>query len=248
MNGLVPLIPRPVYRPYGLRNTVLSQLAAGAIPLRLFALIGRFSPRQGVTAYAKDHKKYLEDQPVQHVTSGPPPSSPFARGVPIWLVVLNEDLVTSGGLSELAFDFVPTELKYNPSPNFSAIKPIGRNLPHYHYGGSEDTLSLEIDWYGYKDAPVIEKCRFIEGLTKANGWEQAPPRVKLYWGDNTLFKDHEFIVTGASYRLRTFTFYKNRGSLDNLQPYHLWPVHATQSLVLKRVSNVQHTRAQISSF
>jgi hypothetical protein len=108
----------------------------------------------------------------------------------------------------------------------------------------------------------------MESLCKADGWTSGPPPVRIYWGDtNQLFKKHEFVVTKAPYEMRTFT--KNKTAVraatlfptdptltsaniiakrNTTQPYHLWPVHATQTLTLKRITNHQLTHAEIREY
>jgi len=125
---------------------------------------------------------------------------------------------------------------------------------------------MKVDWYGYLNEPVLQKCRFIESLCKADGWSSGPPIVTLDWGGvskeleltqlgrpitDRMFHDHEFIVVKASYTLRTFTKNKQSTFLGNptiLYNYNTWPVHALQTIVMKRISNKQLTHKEIRKF
>lgn len=245
-----------IKRPYLFRNPVISQVLSGSNPLRLFALAGRFSPPGHVT---------VGDNSTS-VVSGPTTTSRNSPGVdlkPITIVIMDESWLTrhvdDAESATVSVDFIPTALRYAPVSTITPIKVVGANNPPYHFGGSEDTLVFKIDWYGYTDDPVIKKCRFIESLCKADGWSQGPPAIKIYWGStNQLFKDHEFVVTKAPYEMKTFTRYKTQLSTGpptadgrtptNLTPYHLWPVHATQTLTLKRITNHQLTHAEIRKY
>lgn len=138
--------------------------------------------------------------------------------------------------------FVPRELNYSPTSSFVGIASFGRNNPIYQYTGSEDTLTFEIDWFSNIPSreDVTYNCRWIEALTKSNGYDEPPHRVKLIWGDeNKLWQDATWLVTAAPYKLGQF----NRGYMDengNFKSTHMLPQQARQTVTLKRL--VEHNR------
>lgn len=147
---------------------------------------------------------------------------------------------------ELRIPFVPRELQVNPESNFVGISSFGRNNPFYQFTGSEDTLTFEIDWLATESSreDVITKCRWIEALTKGDGYEDVPHRIILMWGaNNKLFKDHKWIITSAPYRLMNF----NRGYMEDNKfiSTHLLPNRAIQTITLKRVTDTNLSSAQI---
>ena len=133
------------------------------------------------------------------------------------------DLVTQQWLE---IQWVPKELSYKPDSNWVAIHSSGRNNPLYHYTGSEDTLEFELDWYAeFKDrGDVIDKCRWLESLSKNNGWEEPPHHVAIIFGN--VFNDNStWIVASAPYRLSDFH-----------APTQMMPIQAYQTITLKRVT------------
>lgn len=129
---------------------------------------------------------------------------------------------------------LPMELNVNPESSFAVVKPFGRNNPHYHFTGSEDTLSMSISWYAEREdlSDVMEKCKWLESLTKADGYFGRPHLVALIWGD--LYKSHTWIVSSAPYKLTHF---------NGEQGYR--PLFATQELVLKRVTEQNLTLREV---
>lgn len=122
---------------------------------------------------------------------------------------------------------IPKELGYDPDPQWATIASLGRNAPFYHYTGSEDTLSFQIDWYSRRDdrRDVLYACRWVEALSKANGYQESPHRIMIIWGkDDKLFQNDLWIVHKASYKLSEFQ--KHRSML---------PQQAYQEIVLKKV-------------
>ncbi len=252
----------PIYRPYIYRNPIISQVLSLYNPLKLFALKGRFAPARGVSIPDTLFTAGEYRDPSRVVKSGKPAklsSLPFIAMDPISLVIVdpewgfnNTDEAGRTALSELFLDFIPTELVYTPSSTLTPLKIIGRNNAPLHFAGSSDTLEIKVDWYGTLNSPVIEKCRFVESLCKADGWSSGPPVVQLTWGhQGRMFEDHYFAVTKAPYTMKTFTSAKtlvrSDGSISNPY-YHLWPVHATQNITLKRVSSTQLTHKEIRRF
>jgi len=150
-----------------------------------------------------------------------------------------------GARPYIVLDFPPKELSIDIKSDFAAVKILGANNPHYHYGGSEDTITLEVDWYhfarGSQKNSVIEKCRALEALTKADGTRRRPPIIYLQWGvKNPIFRNHFFVMTSASYKLRNFTNTLLASTRNPNQGLNneggMLPLYATQTVVLKRVT------------
>lgn len=153
------------------------------------------------------------------------------------------------GIREIKLPFIPKEVEYNSESTFVAIKPVGRNNPGYHYTGAEDKIEFEIDWHSMDNSrtDVINKCRMIEALTKADGYSGPPHRVCLHWGEqNKLFRDHIFVVLSAPYRLTQF----NKAQLNakgNIERTAMLPIQAYQKVTLARVTSDNLTFNQIES-
>lgn len=133
------------------------------------------------------------------------------------------DLVSG---ERLHFQGLPNELNITPETSWATIKPFGRNNPHYHFTGSEDTIEFEVSWYAEKadKSDVIEKCKWVESLTKADGYEGGPHHVSFIFGD--LFKTAKWIVFAAPYVISLFD--KANG---------MRPTLATQTITLKRITD-----------
>lgn len=175
------------------------------------------------------------------------------------IIIINLDAGENPGddsYEEMVLHSVPKQLKYDPASNFVGLASIGRNNPHYNYAGSEDTLEFSIDWYckSLDRAEVINNCRWVEALTKSNGYSKRPPRVRIKWGDEDyLFGEDEWIVVSAGYQLSNFqnsyavtdnkTFKRDSKILriGNL------PQQAYQNVTLKRVTNRNRTWKQIKN-
>lgn len=160
------------------------------------------------------------------------------------------DLDSSGpdkGYDVIKLPYIPQELSYNTESTFAAIKPMGRNTALYHFTGSEDKLEFEIDWHAHDwdRREVITNCRKIEALSKADGYNHSPHRVKLLWGrGDVLFGDHEFIVVAAPYKLSNF----NKGNMDaqgNVLYTNMLPIQAYQQVTLARISSINLTKIDI---
>lgn len=132
---------------------------------------------------------------------------------------------------------IPLELSYEVESTFATIASFGRNNPFYHFTGSEDTLNFQIDYYSKQrnKADVIYWCRWMESLTKANGYGEAPHRVMVLWGsDDVLFNGDVWLVTKASYKLAQF------------QPgMSMLPQQAYQDITLKRVTPHNRTIPEV---
>lgn len=106
----------------------------------------------------------------------------------------------------------PKELDYQPQSTWADIKSMGRNVPMYHYTGSETTLQFSTSWYmpGKPGDPdfdmfwVIKQCRTLESWSMANGYLQAPPYLYILWGESDLFSEHLWILHSATYKLMDF--------------------------------------------
>lgn len=137
----------------------------------------------------------------------------------------------------------PDQLEFRGETSWAAIKSMGRNTPMYHFTGAEDTVQFNITWYC--DDPdhldeVVNKCRFLEAWTKANGYQASPPVIRIQWGNSNIFEDQLFILTSATYNLSNFNDYvrvngKTRKELS-AKDGKLLPGSATQELIFKRVS------------
>lgn len=125
----------------------------------------------------------------------------------------------------LKIQTVPKELDYNPQANWVVIPSVGRNNPFYNYTGGEDSLSFTLDWFcnDERRTDVIESCRWLESLSKADGYNAEPPMVILQWG--RLFRFEKWIVESAPYKLSLFN-----------REYSMLPGQAYQEVTLKRVT------------
>ena len=101
-------------------------------------------------------------------------------------------------MERLEMQFVPDTVTDNRAASYGEVQVVGRNNPHYHFGGGSDTLSFTIDFHVSEEnrADVVRKCRWLKSLAYADGSSKAPPRVKLIFGD--LYRDDEWIVTSVS--------------------------------------------------
>lgn len=148
--------------------------------------------------------------------------------------------------SSLKLPFTPQKLSYNPTSEFTAIASFGMNNPYYHFSGSEDTITFKIDWFSSVNSrkDVIFSCRWLEALTKADGYDQAPHRVQLVWGEqNLMFDDSLWIVAAAPYELSDFiNGYKENGEFRRVG---LLPQQAYQNVTLKRITSANRSTREI---
>lgn len=140
---------------------------------------------------------------------------------------------------------IPSEIQHVDETAWAVINSMGRNVPMYHYTGSETSVTFSVSWYSDdRDNPddVLTKCRLLEAWTKADGYVKAPPILQIRWGSADVFKDQFFILAKADYRLSNWRVASNRydpqtkrfipvGKQPGLQPST-----ATQELTFKRVS------------
>lgn len=132
---------------------------------------------------------------------------------------------------------IPNELNYDPNSTFVSLESPGRNNPLYHYTGSEDTLSFTLTWYADESnrQDVITKCKWIESLSKNDGFDNRPSPIKFIWGD--LFKQSTFIVAHAPYKMKNFN-----------REFGLLPTGATQELTLKRITSQSLSKVNIQKY
>lgn len=156
-----------------------------------------------------------------------------------------EDNYGSKGYQYLNLPFTPSALNYQISSNFVPIATMGRNNPHYHFTGSEDTVSFTIDWHAYQNhrEDVLFFCKWMESLCKNDGYGNPPHRIKLAWGqDSIMFQDDIWIVVDASYEMSQFVdSYNNTGDRNNFTRVGLLPQQAYQKVVLKRLTQYNRT-------
>ena len=137
----------------------------------------------------------------------------------------------------------PNRLEFKGETSWATIKSMGRNTPMYHFTGAEDIVQFNISWYcndpEHRDE-VVNKCRFLEAWTKANGYQASPPVIQIQWGNSDIFKDHYYILTSATYTLENFNDFIriNGNERKDLKAAdgQLLPSTATQELIFKRVS------------
>lgn len=144
------------------------------------------------------------------------------------------------GYSYITLPFVPRDLSYEPTSKFVGIATMGRNNPHYHFTGSEDTLQFDIDWFSNQDdrKDVINNCRWIEALTKGDGYEEPPHRVKLVWSvSDLLFADTQWLVVAAPYTLSDFVKAYRDPKSKEIVKVGMLPQQAYQKITLKRVTS-----------
>ena len=158
-----------------------------------------------------------------------------------------EDHEATRNYKSIELPFVPGELQYNPESNFVGIASFGRNNPYYQFTGSEDTLTFEIDWLSKENSrnDVIKNCRWIEALTKGDGYIETPHRIKLVWGNgDKLWQEVIWLMTAAPYRLSQFTrgYEKVRGQFETS---NLMPNQAYQSVTLKRLTTYNLSAGEI---
>jgi len=199
-------------------------------------------------------------------------TKPFQEQIFIVDIDYNPNLSTDGR-RYIALQNIPLELAYEGDSNFNVIKGIARNNPHYQYTGSEDTLEFDVDWYAEKDnrMDVINNCRWLEALTKGDGYCDAIHRVMIIWGGNgveaknpipgvetpmevlttanndKLFPNMIWLLTKASYKLKQFNrgYFPIKNKSGQYISTQLLPCQAEQKLVFKRITEFNLSRAQI---
>lgn len=140
--------------------------------------------------------------------------------------------------SSLKIQNVPKDIVYEPDSRFPGVYTVARNNPIYHYVGSEDSITLELDWYSVQEDrnDVINKCRLLECYTKNNGYDEEIHPVILSMGDLFTSTAGLWLVTAAPYTMTMFD--KNQKMLC---------VQAYQKVTLKRVTDKNRTWDDIIS-
>lgn len=141
------------------------------------------------------------------------------------------DLIT---LERLYLQGLPHQISVEPDSQWVALETVGRNNPFYHFTGSEDIIKFDLSWYSNIASrdDVIKKVKWLESLTKNDGYDGAPHPVKLVFGD--LFKASTFIVYRAPYQLGNFN-----------REYRMLPAIAYQQIELRRITEVNLKRDKI---
>lgn len=136
-------------------------------------------------------------------------------------------LVNLETLEKIAIQFVPTEMRWETDSSWVVIPTVGRNNPFYHYTGSEQTLTFQLDWNAQVEnrTDVIKACRWVEDLSRADGYDSPPPRVRVIFGN--LFEDYVFIVEKAPFKMSLFH-----------AAYGMMPTQAYQEITLKRITAI----------
>lgn len=156
--------------------------------------------------------------------------------------------------SYLKLDFVPESIEVSPEPQYATIASLGRNNPFYHYVGGEKTIEFDIDWFSLTDnsrEDVITKCRWLEALSFADGYNGPPHRIKIIWTKHDyLFADSVWVIKSAPYKLKEFVQgYSTKGKdLGSYQSIGLMPQSAIQHITLARVTdhNLSHLEMMYS--
>jgi hypothetical protein len=156
---------------------------------------------------------------------------------------------------KLQLQTIPRSMNVNPQSKIVGIASMGRNNPHYHYTGSEDTISFEITWYANTPdseakpdlrEDVINNCRWLESLTKNNGYLNSLPRIMIWWGrDNLLFSKSIWVLTAAPYDLSQFQAAHRNGT--SIIHTSLNPSLATQKLEFRRLTSHNLLTSEIRS-
>ena len=135
---------------------------------------------------------------------------------------------------KLVFQTVPTDLNYDSGPTWNVVATPGRNNPLYQYTGAEDTLVFTLTWYadeiGKKD--VLTKIKWIESISKNNGYDEKPHRIKFMFGK--LFNDTEWIIFSSPAKFSLFD-----------RQTDMLPCLAVQEITLKRVMTINRTTSSI---
>jgi len=150
--------------------------------------------------------------------------------------------------SKLVLPFVPSELNYSMESRFVGIATMGRNNPYYQFTGSEDKLEFEIDWFSEQAnrEDVIYNCRWLESLTKGDGYLRPPSRVMLSWGaNNLLWRNFTWLVVKAPYVLGSFVRgYRDMNTKEIINT-NMLPQQAKQQITLVRLTNSNLTTVEI---
>jgi hypothetical protein len=128
-----------------------------------------------------------------------------------WITIIDIDHRRDGA-TQKTYDYItlptiPLEVEYNNESSLQALPSFGRNNPFYQYTGSEDTLSFTIDFYSKVHAKddVIYWCRWLEAMSKADGYRGGLHRLMIQWGRNSkLFSMDTWFVSKLNTKLSLF--------------------------------------------
>jgi len=222
---------------YGQRGSILVTRA-----------LGKSRIRPSAKPYEQDHQDIIKEsrQEGQKVKFEEPLRADIDK-ITIFDLDVKTAKVGERKYQYLELPFIPDEVNMDPSSTFKAIASPGRNNPHYHYSGSEDTLEFTVQWFAKQEdrKDVIQNCRWLEALTKADGYSEDPHRVRIMWGRNaTLFDKDQWLLVHAPYKLSQFiNGYK--GKQGDFVSTDLLPQMAEQKLTFKRVARTNRTAKEI---
>lgn len=202
----------------------------------------------GDQPFPKPHESYIWDSRVEGSKRILP--SPLRTEIDR-IIIFDLDVKTSElqdrKYQYLELPYTPNEIEMTPNSTFKAIASPGRNNPHYHFTGSEDTLEFQITWFSSQldRKDVIQNCRWLEALSKADGYSEDPHLVRIVWGRNsTLFENDKWLLVKAPYVLSQFVNgYQSR--TGEFVSTDLLPQMAKQTLTFKRVSRRNRTARDI---
>jgi hypothetical protein len=209
--------------------------------------------RENLNILGKKGRTQLQSNPKEEYTFEKPKQASPNKIQRDYITIVDMDFrdddLAKRGYKKLVIPFVPRDISYEPQSKFVGIATMGRNNPFYQFTGSEDTIKFEIDWYALKEEDkdrkvVINSCRWVEALSKADGYTGAPHRVSLMWSqENLLFKDDLWIVVDAPYVLTQFVdSYREKSIITKVG---LLPQQAIQTITLKRVTSSNRTSEEI---
>lgn len=146
------------------------------------------------------------------------------RGTQTTYQALQLVVVETGERMEI--QFVPENLVLERSPDVSAVKIIGRNVPKYQYTGGETTLSMRLDFYAEEQnrVTVARRCRWLEALTHNDAGTAPAKRVTLMFGQ--LYKDDLWVVKSVRTEYSNFS-----------RPHGFLPQQAYVDIVLAHAPN-----------
>lgn len=112
-----------------------------------------------------------------------------------------------------------------PTANWVAVNSMGRNDPWAMYTGGEEKITMDLTWYS--EAPsfislenylayrwkVVENVLKLVSWSRANGYAQAPPVIKILWSagsetwssQGTLFPNDLFVIESANYNYELYS-------------------------------------------
>lgn len=133
-----------------------------------------------------------------------------------WVTFIDVDHTRDGSAQKnyeyITIPTIPLELAYSSENSLQALASFGRNNPFYQYTGSEDTLSFTLDFYSLNNAKddVMYWCRWLEAMSKPDGYRGGLHRVILQWGrDDRLFADETWFISKANYKLSQFQSHRS---------------------------------------